>query len=139
MTSEELVEIQARLDAAPKAPWTGDRNDGTVKYDVLANEIDEDGHKIVVIHGCNGNEDPSYGIRSDEAKRFILSAPTDIANLLAEVARLKNTINAVKRTLKDPRIAISEGVADGIIAGIEEMMAAEPDGPGTGRGYGGKS
>lgn len=85
----DLESIRKRLQDAPKGPWTGDRNDGTVKYDVLANDVDEDGDHMVVIHGCNGNEDPSYGIRDDAAERLILNAPTDIAFLLGEVARLQ--------------------------------------------------
>ena len=78
----DLESIRKRLEEAPKGPWTGDRYDGTVKYDVL----DADGE--TVIHGCNGNEDPSYGIRDDAAEQLILNAPTDIAFLLGEVERL---------------------------------------------------
>lgn len=69
---------------------------------------------------------------ADEMAAWFADKPHQIAYRLllrltraeAERDRLRDILATTIRTLRDPRLPISEGIADGIIAGIEEAMAA---------------
>lgn len=82
ITNKRLTEIQARLNAATDGPWAVDDDDPEYivfpekgGYDglVIAKVVDQDGALFPVEH--NG--------------QFIAHAPTDIADLLDEIERLR--------------------------------------------------
>lgn len=78
----DLGKLRDLAQAATPGPWTGDRYDGTVKYDILG------ANGGTVIRGDNGNsEGGPYGIYRDEDERFILAAnPATILALLDALA-----------------------------------------------------
>lgn len=123
VTPERLAEIEGRVEAAPRRPWTGDRVDGTVKYHLLSSELDEDGDPLPIIRGCNGNEDPPYGILSDEAEALIKHAPDDLADLCAAIREAWAEL-ANERGEGEPP---SEGWASSNVAGCHVSWAKRLD------------
>lgn len=100
MPADRIAEIRQRLGAAGPGPWTGDRIDGTIKYDLL------DANGSTVVHGCNGNEDPAFGIYGDGNDALILHAPEDLAFLLDEVDRITETCAALRALLAEARVSV---------------------------------
>ena len=88
LTPEERAAWEA-CEGAPAAPWIGDRNDGTVKYEVLSSDLDAGGNRDPVIRGCNNNHEPPYGLLSDGAERFVLNARTSLPAALTTIANLR--------------------------------------------------
>lgn len=94
ITEKRLTEIQARLEAATEGPWTvGDDDPEYIVfpekggYDglVIAKVVDQDGALFPVEH--NG--------------QFIAHAPTDIADLLAEVEWLHDELTKTRAVTED--------------------------------------
>lgn len=108
MTSHDPAGLRAICEAAPKGPWTGDRIDGTVKYELL------DANGDVVIRGCNGNHDPQYGIVGEGADEYLLAVSPDVVLSLidaldaekAEVARRALVLDQA-RTERDEARALN--------------------------------
>jgi hypothetical protein len=84
--TKRLRELNAK---ATPPPWTGDRFDGTVKYDMKG----PDG--AVVIHGDNGNsEDGPYGtvLATDDA--LIMTMRNELPAILDRLERLEAVAEA---------------------------------------------
>lgn len=92
-------ELRALALAATPGPWRGDRNDGSVKYELLNENhwgrTDPDDDEWLIIRDCNGNSDPTYGFvgpRAEENAAYIMAcSPDNIIALLDLLDRLDCT------------------------------------------------
>ena len=103
MSTLDLEPIKERLDKAHTewGPWKakGDSWDG---YSVV---IDDNGPGVSIIAEQIGQgEDEGRG-----DAEFIANAPEDIAALVAEVERLREQVNAVKKIVRSPGITTVKG------------------------------
>jgi hypothetical protein len=132
MNNEDLQQLKALAEAASPGPWSGDRYDGTVKYEVL------DVNGATVIRGDNSNmSEGGYGIENEEDERFILAANPDtvlhliarIESLAADAERKDKALKASRAALKTAEYAISgrehTGFIDTTVAIIDAAIAKE--------------
>ena len=103
MSTLDLEPIKERLDKAHTewGPWKakGDSWDG---YSVV---IDDNGPGVSIIAEQIGQgEDEGRG-----DAEFIANAPEDIAALVAEVERLREQVEAVKKIVRSPGITTVKG------------------------------
>lgn len=95
-----LQALAEKARAATAGPWTGDRHDGTVKYDLVGA-----GGKIV-IHGNDGDGNDPYGILSEEDERYLIAANPSV--ILALVERLERLERAEKALSEIGRRAMNQ-------------------------------
>lgn len=99
MTEQRRNEIRARLEAATPGPWNYDPRVGCVavysgeKRNCLATDEPFIYYKPGVRVRDGWETDPQH--RSDAA--LIAHAPTDLADLLAEVERLREVLDAARQ------------------------------------------
>lgn len=111
MTEQELEQIEARANAATPGPWTGDRNDGTIKYRMMGGL---DGQTEVLIVDHKNNSSGFYGIddipfeESEANEEFVKHARQDVPALLAEVERLNETIEKLAFVVEDETGMLSD-------------------------------
>ena len=103
MSTLDLEPIKARLDKAHTewGPWRA-KEDSWDGYSVV---IDDNGPGVSIIAEQIGQgEDEGRG-----DAEFIANAPEDIAALVAEVERLREQVEAVKRVVRSPGITTVKG------------------------------
>ena len=114
MSTLDLEPIKARLDKAHTewGPWRA-KEDSWDGYSVV---IDDNGPGVSIIAEQIGQGED--GGRGDAA--FIAHAPEDIAALVAEVERLREQVEAVKKIVRSPGITTVKGSpADRIMRALE--------------------
>lgn len=89
MTEQQLAEIAARAEAAPKGPWYVERNEPT-----LTNFVTNRDGSMQVSLGYVGN-------RTEAEGAFITHAREDVPALLAEVERRDQRIAELQQGLDD--------------------------------------
>lgn len=78
----DLHDLESIALLATQGPWVGDRDDGTIKYDLVG----KDGE--IVIHGVYGSSDNgAYGIQSEEDEKYLLTFHPATVLKLIEMAR----------------------------------------------------
>ena len=114
MTTLDLEPIKERLDKAHTewGPWKA-KEDSWDGYSVV---IDDNGPGVSIIAEKIGQgEDEGRG-----DAEFIANAPEDIAALVAEVERLREQVEAVKKIVRSPGITTVKGSpADRIMRVLE--------------------
>ena len=114
MTTLDLEPIKERLDKAHTewGPWKA-KEDSWDGYSVV---IDDNGPGVSIIAEQIGQgEDEGRG-----DAEFIANAPEDIAALVAEVERLREQVEAVKKIVRSPGITTVKGSpADRIMRALE--------------------
>ena len=114
MSTLDLEPIKARLDKAHTewGPWRA-KEDSWDGYSVV---IDDNGPGVSIIAEQIGQgEDEGRG-----DAEFIANAPEDIAALVAEVERLREQVEAVKKIVRSPGITTVKGSpADRIMRALE--------------------
>ena len=114
MTTLDLEPIKERLDKAHTewGPWRA-KEDSWDGYSVV---IDDNGPGVSIIAEQIGQgEDEGRG-----DAEFIANAPEDIAALVAEVERLREQVEAVKKIVRSPGITTVKGSpADRIMRVLE--------------------
>ena len=103
MSTLDLEPIKARLDKAHTewGPWKA-KEDSWDGYSVV---IDDNGPGVSIIAEQIGQgEDEGRG-----DAEFIANAPEDIAALIAEVERLREQVEAVKKIVRSPGITTVKG------------------------------
>ena len=114
MSTIDLEPIKARLDKAHTewGPWRA-KEDSWDGYSVV---IDDNGPGVSIIAEQIGQgEDEGRG-----DAEFIANAPEDIAALVAEVERLREQVEAVKKIVRSPGITTVKGSpADRIMRALE--------------------
>ena len=114
MSTLDLEPIKARLDKAHTewGPWRA-KEDSWDGYSVV---IDDNGPGVSIIAEQIGQgEDEGRG-----DAEFIANAPEDIAALVAEVERLREHVEAVKKIVRSPGITTVKGSpADRIMRALE--------------------
>ena len=114
MSTIDLEPIKARLDKAHTewGPWRA-KEDSWDGYSVV---IDDNGPGVSIIAEQIGQgEDEGRG-----DAEFIANAPEDIAALVAEVERLREQVEAVKKIIRSPGITTVKGSpADRIMRALE--------------------
>ena len=114
MSTLDLEPIKARLDKAHTewGPWKA-KEDSWNGYSVV---IDDNGPGVSIIAEQIGQgEDEGRG-----DAEFIANAPEDIAALVAEVERLREQVEAVKKIVRSPGITTVKGSpADRIMRALE--------------------
>jgi hypothetical protein len=85
----DLDNLEAIALLATQGPWTGDRYDGTIKYDLVG----KDGE--TVIHGDNGNSDHGpFGIENEEDANYLLAFhPLTVLRLIEMARKAQAPIN----------------------------------------------
>ena len=114
MSTIDLEPIKARLDKAHTewGPWRA-KEDSWDGYSVV---IDDNGPGVSIIAEQIGQGED--GGRGDA--EFIANAPEDIAALVAEVERLREQVEAVKKIVRSPGITTVKGSpADRIMRALE--------------------
>ena len=114
MSTLDLEPIKARLDKAHTewGPWRA-KEDSWDGYSVV---IDDNGPGVSILAEQIGQGED--GGRGDA--EFIANAPEDIAALVAEVERLREQVEAVKRVVRSPGITTVKGSpADRIMRALE--------------------
>lgn len=87
ITSAELAEIKARVDAATPGTWTVDDSEAAIGWDVVATGEDN-------LCGWVANGAPGEGAFCEEPDaRFVAHARTDVPRLVAEVERLNSVLD----------------------------------------------
>ena len=115
MTTLDLEPIKERLDKAHTewGPWKA-KEDSWDGYSVV---IDDNGPGVSIIAEQIGQgEDEGRG-----DAEFIANAPEDIAALVAEVERLREQVEAVKKIVRSPGITTVKGSPADRIMRILEM------------------
>lgn len=84
LSEQRLSEIRARLKAATPGPWMLSEAKYSVPGEVVVSDVDGDFRSILTIRA-----DDVPVVDKDDDAAFIVNAPTDIADLLAEVERLR--------------------------------------------------
>ncbi|WP_024902449.1 ead/Ea22-like family protein [Robbsia andropogonis] len=81
--------LRKAAEKATPGPWTGDRLDGTVKYNLIAGRRENGSERVVIAGDYMGD----YGIQTDEDEKYLMVAdPTTILELLDELEALKTAI-----------------------------------------------
>ena len=114
MTTFDLEPIKERLAAATPGPWEMSY-DADDKWTSITGQPYDDGGQWLVcpeVATCEGEPDAD--------STFIAHAPEDIAALVAEVERLREQVEAVKKIVRSPGITTVKGSpADRIMRALE--------------------
>jgi hypothetical protein len=111
MTPSRLADIQARVDAASKAPWSANLEEENCFFD---------GENRVIMYP--EWDDAALLCASDEDVEFICAARTDIPDLLAEVRRLTEKCNA-QTGLENAVRTVGKEREDALLKRVDRLTA----------------